>query len=381
MDHDIRQAVLGIYDTVADQSIWPSVLDRLADQLNARGCLIFEMENQGLSAPLTSSWYDASALRDYIDTHRESELADHRIFQNHSLAHDSVDIVPDSVLYEDLAEFRSRPNVRHVMQFGILHRAAALLSKDNPNISRFSVQFRSDRGGITAVESAYLNSLLPHIAKALELGRPARQLERENRGLLAAMDRLNIGVCILDPKGRVVQANAEFERQQAAYRVFKTAPDGELQLTEDQDQKLFDTLKSDALNHGKFGARPRKEAVSADDKTYLCIEVSPLDRSDEIGSGIFGGCIVYSTDTSLPLRCQTLPVKLAYGLTDAELSLADAIAEGLTNAQIAERRGRAVATINGQVKSILSKTGCATRTQFVRLLMSFGSDFLTEPDN
>ncbi len=209
---------------MADQSIWPSVLDRLADQLNARGCPIFEMKNQGLSAPLTSSWYDASALRDYIDTHRESELADHRIFQNHSLAHDSVDIVPDCVLYDNLAEFRSRPNVRHVMQFGILHLAAALLSKDNPNISRFSVQFRSDRGGITANESAY-------------------------------------------------------------------------------------------------------------------------------------------------------------GLTKAELSLTDAIAEGLTNAQIAERHGRAVATINGQVKSVLSKTGCATPTQFVRLLMSFGSDFLTEPDD
>ncbi len=379
MDDDIRQTVLGIYDTVADQSIWPSVLDRVAERLDARGCLIFELEEHALSAPLTSSWYRASALRDYMDTHRESELADHRIFLDRSLAHDSVDIIPDSVLYDDLSEFRSRANVRHVMQFGILHRAAALLNKDNPNVSRFSVQFRSDRDGITAEESAYLNRLLPHIAKALELGRPAQQLALEHRGLLAAMDRLSIGMCLLDPNGRMVQTNGEFRRQLATYRVFQTTPNGVLQLSAGDDHKRFETLRADALNHGRFGARPRKEAVSTDAGTFLCIEVSPLDRSEEIGSAPFGGCILYSTDTSLPVRCQTLPVKQAYGLTDAELSLAEAIAEGLTNVQIAERRDRSVATINVQVKSILSKTGCATRTQFVRLLMNFGMDYLTQP--
>jgi DNA-binding NarL/FixJ family response regulator len=52
------------------------------------------------------------------------------------------------------------------------------------------------------------------------------------------------------------------------------------------------------------------------------------------------------------------------------------VAEGLTNAQIAERRNRSIATINTQVKSILSKTQCLTRTQFVRLMMSFSTDFV-----
>jgi DNA-binding CsgD family transcriptional regulator len=52
------------------------------------------------------------------------------------------------------------------------------------------------------------------------------------------------------------------------------------------------------------------------------------------------------------------------------------VAEGLTNAQIAERRDRSIATINTQVKSILSKTQCLTRAQFVRLVLGFGTNFI-----
>ncbi|MCY6380604.1 helix-turn-helix transcriptional regulator [Hoeflea prorocentri] len=381
MEHDKREIILRIYDTIADQRNWQPVLDEITDRLNARGCLVFELGETGLATPHMSSWYEPAALEDYIRQHRVSELADHEIFRKQSLAHDAVDIVSDSVLYEDLEEFRARKNVRHVMQFGILHRAAALLNKDNPNVSRFSVQFRSDRKGITAAESAYLNELLPHIAKALDLGRPARQLALEHQSMLAAMDRLKIGVCVLDGKGRVVVANEEFSRQLDTYKVFRTSLRGELMLLRDGDQMRLEALKADAVNHGKFGARPRKEAISTDNKSYLCIEISPLYKSEDLGAGVFDGCILYSTDTSMPVHCHTSPLKLAYRLTNAELDLAESIAEGLTNAQIAERRGRAVATVNAQVKSILSKTHCSTRTQFVRLLMSFGADFIREPEN
>jgi DNA-binding CsgD family transcriptional regulator len=231
-------------------------------------------------------------------------------------------------------------------------------------------------GRLTADERRYMGEILSHMAKAMDLGRAAAQLRTEHQGLLAAMDRLIIGVCILDPKGGVVVHNEEFRRQVDTFPVMRIAPDGALRFTRADDQKRFAALKTDALNHGRFGARPRKEAVAAGADTFLCIEVAPLDRCEEIGARTFGGLILYSTDTSLPVHCNTRPIQMAFGLTDTELAVVDAIAEGLTNAQIAERRGRAVTTIDTQVKSILAKTQCATRTQFVRLMMGFGVDYV-----
>ncbi|MBL4726402.1 MAG: helix-turn-helix transcriptional regulator [Rhizobiaceae bacterium] len=159
-------------------------------------------------------------------------------------------------------------------------------------------------------------------------------------------------------------------------RLRSISTSGALKFFQPKDQNSFDALKGDVFNHGKYGARPRKEAISTSDDTFLCIELALLNNSDDIGSADFRGFILYSTDTNLAVHCNKLPIKFAYGLTDTELSLVDAIGEGLTNAQIAERRDRSVATINAQVKSILSKSHCSTRTQFVRLMMSFGANYV-----
>lgn len=112
---------------------------------------------------------------------------------------------------------------------------------------------------------------------------------------------------------------------------------------------------SNALNHGRFGARPRKEAVVSSVDPVLCIEIAPLTRSEEISSRSFDGFILCSTDTSLPVRCDPTPMQSTFGLTPAEMAIVNSIGQGLTNPEIAERRERSVATVNTQVKSILSK--------------------------
>ena len=373
---DPHETILRIYDTTADHSVWGEVLDRIADQMNARGCLIFEIEDDALRTPYFSGWYQAETLDTYNTQFRKQELLDHDVFRTHSFAHDAVDIIADDVLYDDLDTFKQRENVRHVMQFGILHRAAALLNKDNPNVSRFSVQFKSDRAGISDEERRFLNRLLPHIAKALDLGRPARKLAQSHQSLIGAMDRLNVGVCVLDRRGRVVTQNEEFCRQLDVYSSLVVTRDGYFGFARPADQKRLHDLQQDARMHGRYGARPRKEAIAADRDTFLCVELVPVTRSQELGTAEFNGFVLYSTDTSLPRHCSTAPIQHVYGLTDAELEILEAISEGLTNTEIAARRDRSVATVNSQVKSILSKCQCSTRTQLVRLMLSFGSTLL-----
>lgn len=224
-----------------------------------------------------------------------------------------------------------------------------------------------------------MTDVLPHIAKALELGQPAAQLALAHRSLVAAMDRLRIGVCILDGRGNVVLTNKEFQRQREAYGAFRIDARGRLRLHNGADQQRFAALMSDALNHGRFGARPRKEAIATTSESAisaLCIEISPLDQVEDLGSAGLGGSILYSIDTNLPIDCDAAPMRRAFRLTETEAVLAELLGEGFTNAQIAERRSRSVETVNVQVKSLLAKTQAANRTQFTRLMMNFGVNFL-----
>lgn len=78
----------------------------------------------------------------------------------------------------------------------------------------------------------------------------------------------------------------------------------------------------------------------------------------------------------MPAKPDEQLVRAVFSRTKTESELAVLIADGLTNREIADRRSRSVETVNVQVKSLLSKTQCANRTQLVRLLMSFSTDLL-----
>lgn len=376
----IHEMTLRIYDTVADASIWPEVLDRFVSTVGAQGSIIFEWEggeaDRRLCAPLYSGFYNADALRVYLEKYAHLEANDQTVVRRNTGGGDEIEIIDDTILANSVDELLEQEHAQKIQRFGIMRRAAGVMNKDNRWLSLFSVQFEYKEEPLTDDEREMMTALLPHFAKALDLGLPTRQLMDHHQGMLAAMDRLRIGLCILDARGRIVVRNQEFMRQQDAYSAFRTTQEGALQIVDDQGQKALDALMQDARFHGRYGARPRKEAIPTSVDECLCIEISPLNRADEIGTRTFDGFVLCSTDTSQPVECDARPMKSAYGLTNAELSLVEAIGEGLTNREIAERRERSVATINSQVKTILAKSQCANRTQFVRAMMRFGARFL-----
>ncbi|MFK8033880.1 MAG: helix-turn-helix transcriptional regulator [Hyphomicrobiales bacterium] len=380
MTKKVQETILKIYDAAADDQLWPEVLQRVADEANAVGTLVLRHTGHGqhlkLSTPYVSSAVHKEIIDQYLDEFRIDESRDQLTLVRHTSDMDELNLLEDDILAPDIETLKTLPSVRRLQEGGLLHRAACLLNKDNTGAFRFAIQLEQSRGRLTPEEKAYLNTLLPHLAKALDLGQPAYQMASDNLGLLGAIDRLNIGICILDPAGRVVTKNTEFDRQLDQHRVFSITEDGKFNFKTPVHQKHWQYLQTSPFNHGNFGARPRKEAIPTGANGYLCIEFVPLDRSAEMGTARFQGVVLYSEDTSRPRQLQIDAIKVAHGLTATEADLISAISDGLTNTQIADQRGRSVTTIASQVKSILAKTNCSTRTQLVRLMMSFGTDFL-----
>lgn len=380
MSDHTHETILKIYDAAADDTLWPDVLQRIADGANAAGSVVLRHSGFGsemkIFAPYVSDLVHKNVIDDYLVEFRDDEIRDQAKLVKHTSGADGVNLLEDDVLAPDLETLKRQPSVRRLQEGGLLHRAACLLNKDNTGAFRFAIQLAETRGRLTLEETAYLNTLLPHLAKAFDLGQPTHQAASSNLSLLGAIDHLNIGICVLDSAGRVVTKNAEFDRQLESHNVFLVATDGKFKFSSPTHQKHLSDMLVSTENHGRFGARPRKEAIPTPDDGHLCIEFVPLDRSAEMGTARFAGTILYSSDTSRPRHLQIEAVQHAYGLTATEADLIGAISDGFTNVQIAEQRERSVTTIASQVKSILAKTNCSTRTQLVRLMMSFGADFL-----
>lgn len=373
---------LKIYDAVADPTTWQSVLDEVVDRTDAHGSIVFEWSetgsNRDLTAPLHSSRYTPSGMSFYLAKCAHLEERDQDIIRSHTQDHDEVELLDDSLIAPSSGALRKSEHVKILKSIGIFHRAAGVMNKDNRWISLFSLQLGVGRPQLNQKERAFLAPQLPHLAKALDLSIPLRQLHQRYKAVLSAMDQLTTGLCVLDQRGMVVARNEEFQRQQEAHRTFRISPDGRLLLDGADGNKRLAALMEHVSRHGQFGARPRKESIVTDPLGVLCVEVSPLENASEIGSSAFNGFLVCSTDTSLPIHCNTERVSAAFGLTETETELVEPIAQGFTNPEIADRRERSVSTINVQIKSILAKSGCSNRTQFVRAMMRFGTQFLKE---
>ncbi|WP_143069389.1 ATP-binding protein [Rhodococcus maanshanensis] len=87
----------------------------------------------------------------------------------------------------------------------------------------------------------------------------------------------------------------------------------------------------------------------------------------EGGALDFGGAIAFALREQSPEETPT--ARHLAGLTERESEVADLIAEGLTNRDIADRLAISTGTVNGHVEHILAKLGLSSRVQIAVLVL------------
>ncbi|MBX9465486.1 MAG: helix-turn-helix transcriptional regulator [Aquamicrobium sp.] len=378
-NQNIDGIILSIYDAAVEPDRWPAVLDRIARMADARGAFIFDIDTSPRDGPRVGATYHTTnyerpLIEAYLRRHNEEELRDQATFAAFSRSGDQVELVPDSVLAPSRQELMQHANAQTMASYGIHHRAGALLNKDHYYSDRFAVQFSQRAGPATGERLRALQTVMPHIAKALNIGRHTSRQFTARHAILDVFDLLRIGICILTASGEVVMANKEFERQRDHLGAFRIDHTKRLLASNEAVRLELASLFASAGNHGKFGARPRKEAVLhplEQDGMALCLEVTPLFMPDMLGDRAFSGFALFSLDTSQAYNIDTSFLAQAFSLTKSEEAILSMLAEGLTNAQISERRQRSLETVSSQVKTVLAKTMSQNRTQLIRLATEF----------
>ncbi len=375
-----HQLIPEIYDAAVNPGAIPEILQKVADFVGAFGAIITEVSDAynltEYRIPHYSLGYDAALVEHYLNTYSSFELKDQRVFQHFSLQTDDIELISDQHLTTSRAKLESQPNVQFLKSIGIDYRAAALLNKDFINVDRFALQFSGKQGPLNQDHIRRCRLVLPHLSKALIVARPTAQLIEENNAVLECLNQLKSAVCIVDADRRIILNNAEFDRQVEAYDVFKIHADGRLGLKDERSMKPAEEMFSNIGFHGRFGARPRKEAIevpTSQSPHELCLEIIPLGKTTEIDKNFHRGSILFCLDTSLHSDIDVSSISRAYGLTQSEGKILNLIADGLSNRQIAESAGKSVETVNSQVKSILSKSMTANRTQLIRLASQINS--------
>ena len=371
-----------IYDCAMAPHGFPEVLQEIADRAGAFGAMLFDShqtaQGERVALNVCSSAYDPTIVQGYVARFNADEVRDQERFARLSSTGNDINLIPCEALRDTRHELEQQANVRAMMEMGIHFRAGALLSKETRATDRFSLQMRRRHGPITPEANAWVSGLLPHLAKSLSIGRNFSNLSLGQRLLQAALDALPFGIALANSRGDLTFANTEFSRIDDHHGLCDRR---RARLALDMLPAQIRALMVGRQEHGRHGARPRHEAVFLhrdDPPADLFVEVAPIADHPEFGHLGDDMFLISVLDTGRAHDIRPDVLGRYFSISTSEVAVLEMIVKGRTNPEIAESRGRALETVNSQVKALIRKMGVRNRTELVRLSVSLSASGLVD---
>ena len=354
-----------IYDAATEEELWTPALIEIADLTGSVGGHVFGAENKvGVVTFTFNGRLSEEADRAYRDRHVMNPLA---AYMNHSPVGKLVrsdDILPltelqRSALYDEV--FRPQ-DVAHICM-------VPLAAKHDFQVG-FSMCRSERRGPFEADALRLCSQLFPHLRRSLLLGFRLDGYKALQRAEIHALDRLSVGIILLDRAAKVVLANV-------AARAM-TADDGPLRLRNSiltavsptHSQRL-DRLIQAALCGVPVGTMSIPHPL---DGRLLTVLASSIRSRDIDRFGCLGArdaaAMLSAHDPARPLEIPAEWIMDAYGLTPAEARVAMCAASGASMPETARRLNISPNTVKTHLRRVFAKTGARRQSELAGLMTS-----------
>lgn len=225
-----------------------------------------------------------------------------------------------------------------------------------------------------ADETHLMEVLGPHLVRAMRIHELVSEHQSARSSEAEALDRIRLGVLLVDTRGRIIQANS-FARRLLAEADGLRSEAGHLASAKPTITHSLGRLIGEAagaasdpssqLVHRMGGALslPRP-----DPRRPLEVLVTPA-RPGSAGWEIRGPlATVFVSDPDERSEAPIEVLRRLYGLTPAEASLAAKLGAGATLDEVGETLGLTRNTVRFYLKRVFAKTGTSRQAELVRLL-------------
>jgi DNA-binding CsgD family transcriptional regulator len=364
---------MAIYDAALSDDHWPRALDAFSKEISALGAILVAVDQVGLPFRIeqASSLYGLERVRYYFEAfgHFDEPVMSQRLART-----PPGQLLRDCDVWGDMRPLEDRPDYKWLReQVGARRRAGIRLSANKGWMDLLALQFDRDWTSFPAGRPSELETFIPHLAKVVEVNRKFSILREHYGAVLAALDYIRIGTCIVAQTGHVILSNREAQRICGLDDGLTVSRTGFLScLNGDATAKLTVAIRAIASTAGGKGSE--HEAVfhiqRRSGSRSLMIEIAPLrDTLGELQNGL-EGAIVFIVDPENHNSISTERLSNLFSLSEAEADVARHMVGGLSAAEIAEVRGVTEETVKSQFKAIYSKTGVRRRADLVRLALA-----------
>lgn len=366
MDERFSKAVQTIYQAASNPELWPDALQAVADCFDDAGTVLLYNRDDGGFNAITSPH-----IRDCVAEYNASgwSLRDTRAIRSRERGYFlNRDAITDrDVLTED--EIRQDPFYTEFLAgYGLKYFAAAMVSPDPQIEVGISVQRRANKAPYSEAELVVLQHIGIHVEQALRLSVRLMNGELFKDGLVAAFEKMNLGIFVLDTLARIIFSNSV---AQSLIGDGLEIMDGRLLLTEMQNSgntvplkliasdKELDSLLEHArpiLIHRASSSRP------------LVIYIMPLEPKSESAFLVRARAIVLVVNMEPTAAPDPSVVRDILGITLGEARIAALVGTGSSPKLAASQLGISEETARTVLKRVYSKVGVARQSELTGLL-------------
>lgn len=359
-----------IYTLPGDPSRWPGVLEHIGERVGAHAGGYLVIDPLDYSTSIGGQW-GFNEVHTAAYEGMQGPAKDVRFKYFHRL-------VPGEVLMDfehvpDRAEYESNAWIRYEREtLGIYWYMVSLISRHGLWHDIITINRLHERGPYGEEDRADLKAMLPHLARAAELHRAVSGLEDRYGAVLAVLDKLLVGVVILDRHQRVVIANRTARRACETTGALRITPPGRLEAWQAEKNARLQALLAATADTAEAEGRDAGSTLVLSHRAVpggLLAEVLPL-RDDGFPDGErLRGSVVFLVDPHQARLASVDWMARLFRLTAAEHAVAAQLINGADTWEIAETRGKSVQTIRTQLKSVFAKTGAKSQLELVRLAL------------
>jgi len=375
--HTYNALVNGIYDAAMDMSLWPQVLQQLAEAFNSQSGLLRiqdlqDHEVEGYFSYGLDPWFQQQYAEYYI--HLDPVIPTVSQYKT-GTALQTATLMPASFKKSEYYNDYQQPQ-------GVEHVAGGFVARDHSRISLFGLQRAGHIGDYDQHEMDSLKLLIPHLQRAIDINCHLFRLTNQVNANRNIFDRLSVGVVLVAKSGTPLFINSSAEAMIADGCGLKASQAG-LQLENHRDTQtlhklIFDASRSTLKTGGVLNASTSSLLQP------LTILVTPINKENDFDfsfdkSRVAAALFIDNKENQQHNFSLEIISKL-YGLTFAEAKLAAALANGHSLDEIAHTFKLSKGTLRSQLKACFQKTGCSRQAELMKVLLSGLAVFSKEGD-
>jgi len=364
-----NQLVTDIYDAGLDETLWSGVLKQIMQSMNAQSGLL---RTQDLRSKAVGKYITEGLDPDFRQRYKEHYIHLDNLVP--AAAKKPTGSIQQTIHLMQESFFKSEFYNDFALPQGQVHSIGSILTRNNTQLAVFGLHRPDRAGNYTPDEITLLELLIPHLQRALQVNQQLSQLTNDNDATHDALDRLMIGVILVDGSGKPLFLNKKAEAIVADGDELTISRNAIRATTWPETQALHKLIFAATQTPQRTGGGLTTSGYSSTRSLNILVTPVGKDHSSHFQfdtSHVAAALFIGTTEQYVEFSRETL--MHLYSLTPAEARLAVTLANGHSLETIAAEFNLSLHTIRSQLKSCFRKTKTNRQAELVKLVFCAGS--------